>query len=162
VFNPERLITLLDQNHVRYVIIGGIAAEIHGAEQKTGDVDICYDRNADNIESLISAIKQLSPRLRGQNLPKDLPFNFDSATIKNGLNFTLSTDAGDLDLLGFVEGLGDFQDAFHASEEITLYGIACRVLNIDALIAVKRKINRPKDRAVILELEAIKALRKVT
>jgi hypothetical protein len=160
VFDPKHLITALHLNQVRYVIIGGIAAEIHGAEQKTGDFDICYDRSSDNLDAIISAISELHPKLRGKNLPESLPFQFDSQTLKSGLNFTLRTDAGDLDLLGFVQGLGEFQDAFDASEEILLYEIPCRVLKIDPLIATKRAANREKDRAMILELEAIKSLKK--
>ena len=160
MFDPQRLITALHREGVAYVIIGGVAAEIHGAEQKTGDFDLCYDRSGDNMAALVSAVSPLSPKLRGKNVPNNLPFRFDVETVNRGLNFTLKTDAGDLDRLGLIDGVGDFKAALAESEEIELYGIPCRVLKIDALIASKRAANRPKDIAVLYELEAIKVLRK--
>ena len=160
MFDPQKLITALHHHKVRYVIIGGVAAEIHGAEQKTGDFDICYDRAIDNIAALVSAISPLAPRLRGKNIPENLPFHFDVETVKRGFNFTLHTSVGDLDLLGIVDGVGEYKQALATSEEVSLYGKLCRVLSIDALIASKKAADRPKDRAVILELEAIKVLKK--
>ena len=60
MFDPQRLISALHQHRVRYVIVGGIAAEIHGTEQKTGDFNVCDDRAADNLTALVAA---LSPQL---------------------------------------------------------------------------------------------------
>ena len=159
MFDPKALIQSLHRHGVKYVIVGGVAAEIHGSEQKTGDLDICYERSDKNIEALATAISRFSARLRGVNLPASLPFRFDEPTIRMGLNCTLEATAVSLDLLGEVSGIGDYAAVYAVSEEVLLYEIACRVLSIDALIKSKRAAGRPKDIPVILELEAIKVLK---
>jgi hypothetical protein len=86
------------------VIIGGAAAAAHGSTYPTCDLDICYDRSRDNIERLAEALKPFHPRLRG--VSDELPFCFDAATITSGMNFTLTTDIGDIDLFVGVAGIG--------------------------------------------------------
>lgn len=78
----------------------------HGSAHATFDIDFCYRRSMENIEKLSSALEPFHPRLRGA--PKDLPFKFDGKTIKAELNFTLTTDLGDINFAGEVSGLGAF------------------------------------------------------
>jgi hypothetical protein len=80
---------------VAFVIVGGMAAVAQGSSLLTADLDICYQRNPANYERISLALRQFNPRLRGA--PSGLPFVLDS----------LVTDAGDLDLLGEVAGLGN-------------------------------------------------------
>ncbi len=104
----------------------------------------------ENIERLCRILQDSRP-----------PFRFDPATVKAGLNFTLSTDLGDLDLLGEVAGLGEYEGVEKASESLNLYGgLPMRVLTIEGLLAAKRAAGREKDRETILELEALLELRK--
>jgi hypothetical protein len=100
----------------------------------------------------------LHPYLRGA--PPGLPFRLDVPTLQAGLNFTLSTDLGDLDLLGEVSGVGDYQKSLAQSQEITMFGMQIRVLSLDGLIAAKRAAGRNKDQAHLLELEELKKLRE--
>jgi hypothetical protein len=99
----EQLLHTLHAAGVKFVLIGGLAAIAHGAETVTGDVDICYARDRDNPGRLVQALASFHPRLRG--VPPDLPFRLDLPTLRAGLNFTLTTDLADLDLLGEVLGL---------------------------------------------------------
>ena len=78
-------------------MIGGVAVVAHGHPRLTQDLDICYSRERGNIDRLAEALRPLHPYLRGA--PEGLPFTLDAATIRAGLNFTLRTEAGDLDLL---------------------------------------------------------------
>ena len=73
-----------------------------------------------------------------------------------GLNFTLTTDVGDIDLMGEVAGVGDYAAALAASERVELFGATFDVLTLDALIASKRAAGRPKDLLVLPELEALR------
>ena len=96
----EALRTLVDGG-VRFVIVGGAAATAHGSTQLTQDLDIVYDRAPENVDRLVGALAPLHPYLKGA--PPGLPFGFDRDTVLAGLNFTLTTDLGDLDVLGETE-----------------------------------------------------------
>jgi hypothetical protein len=154
VFAPRRLVEALAREGVAYVILGGIALTMHGSSRATFDLDICYARDRDNLRSLARALAPLHPRLR--DFPPELPFFFDEATLRTGLNFTLRCDAGDIDLLGEVPGLGVYADALGASQEETLYDTTVRILTLDGLERCKRAAGRAKD---LLDLETIAVLR---
>ena len=96
----ETLLKDLHRLDVEFVIIGGMAAVAHGSAYLTLDLDLCYSRKKENVEKLAQALASFHPRLRGA--PADLPFRLDAATLRSGLNFTLTTDVGDLDILGEV------------------------------------------------------------
>lgn len=149
----ERTLSGLLNAEVDFVIIGGFALYVRGSSQLTRDLDICYDRTRENIQRLVKAIEPYHPRLRGA--PSDLPFLFDPETIRRGLNFTLTTDLGDLDLLGEVQGIGKYRDALARSAAIELFGRKFNVLSLEGLIASKRAAGRPRDLVVIPELEAL-------
>src|SRR2546421_131494 len=94
------------------------------------------------------------PYVRGA--PPGFPFVWDARTIKAGLNFTLVTDVGWLDLLGEIVGGGGYEQLVGHSSQIDVFGIRCHVLDLDKLIEVKRAAGRPKDFEAIAELEAIR------
>jgi hypothetical protein len=150
----EKALLALASAGVRLVIVGGVAVTIHGSSYVTFDLDFCYARDPENLSRLARALGSHSPRLRGA--PEGLPFRLDERTLKAGVNFTLATDLGDIDLLGEVAGVGDYAAALAESEEVELFGATFRVLNLDALIASKRAAGRPKDLMVLPELEALR------
>ena len=145
---------MLADAQVRLVIVGGLAVTIHGSAYVTYDLDFCYARDAENLSRLTQALQPYNPRLRGA--PASLPFRFDEETLKSGLNFTLTTDLGDLDLLGEVTGIGDYTAALATSTPVELFGHDFNVLTLEALIASKRAAGRPKDLLVLPELEALR------
>jgi predicted nucleotidyltransferase len=154
----EALVPLLAEAEVEFVLIGGLAAVVHGSAYVTYDLDVCYGRSADNVERLCRALAAVHPTLRGA--PKDLPFRLDTATVSAGLNFTLETDLGALDLLGEVQPLGGYTELASQSDETELFGRRIKVLTLEALIRTKRAAGRRKDLLVIPELEALLELRK--
>lgn len=99
-------LSLLRTGGVRFIIVGGVAGNIRGAARATFDLDLVYARDREDIRRLVDALKPHSPYLRGA--PPGLPFTFDERTVRNGLNFTLTTSLGDLDLLGEVAGGGTY------------------------------------------------------
>ena len=149
----ERLLQTLATGEVEYILIGGLAANAHGAIRTTRDVDVVYARSRVNLERLEQALAPLRPYLRGA--PPGLPFRLDVATLESGLNFTLTTDIGELDLLGEITGGGRYEDLLADSETLDLFGVNCRCLRLDALIRVKRAAGRPKDFEAVAELEAL-------
>ena len=151
--NLKKLITCLANHQVEFVVIGGVAATVHGSAYVTYDLDICYGRDAENLARMAKALAPYHPRLR--DMPDDLPFFWDERTLRRGLNFTLKTDLGDIDLLGEVAGIGDFEQALASSILVQLFGVECAVLSLEALIKAKRAADRPKDHLVLPELEAL-------
>lgn len=149
----EKQTKLLGKFEVECVIVGGVAATLHGAEIPTTDIDVCYARSTSNLERLAAALQSVHARLR--NAPEDIPFLLDVETLKRGLNFTFITDIGNLDLLGEVRGVGYYEDVVADSVSAELFGYRFAVIDIGKLIEAKRAAGRPKDLIAIPELEAI-------
>ena len=156
----DETIRILNDAGVEFVIIGGVAMGLQGSAHLTGDIDFCYARTVKNMERLAAALAAYHPALRGA--PPGLPFQFDAKTIASGLNFTLSTDLGDLDFLGEVSGLGSFQEVRAASDTKDISGIKCSVLSVEGLIKSKTAAGRPRDLYVLPELRALSELKRKT
>jgi hypothetical protein len=101
----------------------------------------------------VTALDSFNPYPRGA--PAGLPFRWDRVTLERGLNFTLITSIGDVDLLGEIPGGGGYQDLRPDAVEITLFQTKCLCLSLSQLIRAKRAAGRPKDFEVLAELEAI-------
>ncbi len=157
MFDAPTILRQLNDHQVKYVLIGGIAMRAQGSAHVTDDLDICYSRSPDNVRKLAEALEPLHPYLRGA--PMGLPFRLDAPTILAGLNFTLTTDRGSLDVLGEVKGIGTFEQVDAQSEPRTMFGLPVRVLSLDGLLASKKAAGRLKDRNHILELEELKKMR---
>jgi predicted nucleotidyltransferase len=151
--NFQGLLPLLVRNSVRFIVIGGGAAIAHGSARATYDVDVVYARDLENLNRLATALQPHQPYLRGA--PPGLPFQWDVWTLQSGLNFTLTTDLGDLDLLGEVAGGGTYDKLVGASEELNAFGVRCRFVTLEKLIELKRAAGRPKDLEAVAELQAI-------
>jgi hypothetical protein len=147
------LLRILSVGGVRYIVIGGVAASLHGALRTTLDLDVVYARDLENVRRLVAALAPYNPYLRGA--PAGLPFHLDVDTINRGLNFTLTTRLGDLDLLGEVTGGGGFEQLMPSAEPMTIEGHECWLVSLPKLIALKRAAGRPKDREALAELEAL-------
>lgn len=143
----------LHEAGVEVILIGGLAGIAHGAARVTFDVDVVYRRTPENIARLATALAPYSPYLRGA--PPGLPFRFDPPTINRGLNFTLLTDLGALDLLGEVTGGGSYEKLLPHTDKLELLGIVCRCVKLETLIHLKRAAGRPKDFEAIAELEIL-------
>ena len=149
----EGLIRRLAESRVEFILVGGVAAILHGSARVTFDVDAVYSRSDCNIERLAAALAPLKPYLRGA--PLHLPFFFNVETIRRGLNFTLETTLGDLDLLGEVTGGGTYEELLRFSSSVSLFGHECRCVTLEKLIELKRAAGRPKDNEILAELQAL-------
>ena len=148
------VLAALQAEGVDFIVVGGLAANAHGAIRTTRDIDVVYSREAANLARLARALAPYSPYLRGA--PPGLPFRLDEETLRMGLNFTLTTSLGELDLLGDVTGGGTFEDLLPHTRELELFGRHYRVLDLPTLIRVKRAAGRPKDFEALAELELIR------
>jgi len=147
------LIRQLTENEVEFIIVGGAAATAHGSARLTLDLDVVYSRSATNISRIVKALQPLQPYLRGA--PPGLPFEWSVETVQKGLNFTLTTKLGALDLLGEIIGGGGYDQLLAETIQIEVGGQKCLCLGLERLIQVKRAAGRPKDLETIAELERI-------
>jgi hypothetical protein len=146
--------TLLDAE-VRFVLIGGLAAQVHGSPSLTIDVDICYALDQANLERLATAIHALAAFHRG--LPPGVQAPLDDKALRAGDVFTLTTRYGDLDLLAHPDPGLEFEALHQRSIGAQVLGVEVRVASLGDLMDMKRAAGRPKDR---IELEILGALRE--
>ncbi len=102
---------------------------------------------------LVEALGQHSPYPRGA--PRGLPFQWDVRTLENGLNFTLTTSLGEIDLLGEITAGGSYDDLLPHSTRVDLFGASHQIIDLEELIRVKRAVGRPKDFEALAELELL-------
>jgi predicted nucleotidyltransferase len=154
----KSLLEVLAQADVQFILIGGVAANLHGSARATFDIDIVYARSRENFAAIALALAPLAPYLRGA--PPGLPFRLDEKTLAHGLNFTLTTALGDLDLLGEVAGGGTYENLLTKSMWTKIDGLSIRCATLDQLIFLKNAAGRPKDFESVAELRAIKEERE--
>jgi hypothetical protein len=155
-----KIAELFERYGVEFIVLGGEAAVLHGSPLATFDTDLCYRRTPENLRRLANALHEIHPTLRGA--PADLPFRLDAESLALGANFTFETDYGPLDLLGWVEPLGTFENLLDRQETVDVGSLRLQVIGLDDLITIKRHIRRPKDQAALFQLAAIKQLRENT
>jgi len=149
----DKLLPLLVNGGIEFILIGGVAGIVHGSARVTYDVDIVYHRSKGNLESISKLLRPLSPYLRGA--PPGLPFTLDLPALRHGLNFTLTTKLGDLDLLGEVVGGGNYRELLPHTFLVEAFGVKFGCVDLPTLIKLKRAAGRPKDLESIAELQAL-------
>jgi len=156
-FDPAAILEVLIRQDVRFVLIGGVAAQALGSPSITGDLDICYARDHDNLERLADALADLAAVRRG--LPTEAPRMppLDARTLRAGGLFTLTTRYGDFDILATPDPGLDYQQLVERATTARVHGASIPVASLADLIAMKRAAGRPKDR---IELEILGALRE--
>jgi hypothetical protein len=112
----EALFATLQRHDVAFIVVGGAAAIAHGSARLTLDLDIVYERSQTNLDRLVTALVPYKPYLRG--VPPGLPFLWDRQTLARGLNFTLETSLGNIDLLVEMAGGGGYQDLLPGAVEL--------------------------------------------
>ncbi len=153
-----RIVAGLRDAGVEHVVIGGLAANVHGSARITADVDICYDPAPENRERLARLLAGWHAYMRG--VEPGLPFTMDARMLRDCPVMTLVTDVGDVDVMDRVAGVGEYPAVRAASVQAAVAGVPTRVLALDALIAAKRAAGRRKDREALLELEALREERR--
>jgi len=148
------LLTRLNKEGVKFVIIGGFASVVHGCTLVTQDIDICCEFTPENLLLLQKAIADLNPVHR--MTPEKVKLDLTQENCKNYKNLYLDTYLGQLDCISYVQGIGNFEKVTKLSQIIEAEYLKFHVLTIDALIDAKKAMNRPHDHEAIVQLKAIK------
>jgi hypothetical protein len=144
----ERVLTTLARHKVRYLVVGGIAAILHGWPGATADFDLLGAFDKRNFSRLAAALRELGASGEG--------WDGSPGTIGAATAWSLETDAGPVDLLFVLEPWGTYEDLRPEAVGIPGFGITIPVVSLDALIGLKRALGRPKDLRVALELEDLR------
>ena len=155
IFDPLKLLDVLDRHVVRFVMIGGLAGRLWGSPTVTNDLDICHARDRANLRRLAEALRETGARLRG--VAEDVPFLLDDRTLAAADHFTFVTDAGNLDCLGTPAGTKGYDDLSRTAEPMEIGDRTVQVAAIEDLIRMVLAAGRPKDR---IEAEILGAVRE--
>lgn len=152
------LLAALTAGGVDFVVVGGIAAVLHGSPTITHDLDIVFENSPDNRERLGTVLTGLGAKPFG--IDDELPFSADARTLDRIQLLTLETFAGRIDVMHPPAGSPSYDDLRSAARLTEIEGIDRKVpvAAIDDLIAMKRAAGRSKDLTAVVELEAIKRL----
>lgn len=154
-YDPLPLIERLIQCGVEFVIIGGVAATLQGAELPTTDLDVMYSRDRQNLANLAAALQSLDVRLRGA---EDLKVTVDAILLRNGDAFTFATALGDFDIMATATGAPLYDELAKRATIVKMATYQVKVAGLDDLIAMKRSTGRAKD---VLKLAELLELRKL-
>ena len=141
----EALFACLDRHGVQYVLIGGLAAVLHGSPLPTLDADICPSTNPDNLERLAAALDELDARIRTPDAIDGVAFPRDAVFLSRIALLNLVTRAGDVDLAFTPAGTAGFPDLSERAIPMIIQGVTVLVAALDDVIRSKQAANRPKD-----------------
>jgi len=144
-FQPEAILRVLLRQRVDFVLIGGVAATLHGSNLRTGDLAICPARDPANLERLAGALREMGARVRAAGAPEGIPFACDGEFLARVELLNLVTSFGDFDLTFEPAGTGGYEDLWTSRIEFDLDGLAVPVAALEDVIRSKEAAGRPKD-----------------
>ena len=154
--SPERILTILDKHEVRFVLIGALAARLHGFPRLTADADITPAGDPANLKALAKALRELHAKVYTESVPEGLAFDCSAVTLGRAAMWNLVTDAGRIDIAFKPAGTNGFSDLVSSAEKFKAYGVVFLAASIDDIIRSKEAAGRPKDREDVVILRAMK------
>lgn len=145
----EAIIACLNRHQVRYILIGGLAAVLHGSPQVTFDADICPETDLENLDRLAAALREMGARVRASDAPEGLPFACDARFLARVQLLNLVTRHGDLDLSFLPSGTDGYPDLARHASSMTIKGQPITVAALEDIIRSKEAAGRPKDQAAL-------------
>jgi hypothetical protein len=152
---PQELFDTLARHHVDYVLIGGLAATLHGSSALTNDADICPAPSRDNLERLADALRDMDSRIRSDPESDGVAFSLDADFLARMNLVNLTTRFGDFDIAFRPSGSLGYDDLVQRATEVAIDGTIVPVASLADIIRSKEVANRPKDRATLPILYAL-------
>jgi predicted nucleotidyltransferase len=154
-FRPEEILAALNRHGVRYVLIGGFAAVIHGSPYVTTDVDVVPLAEPDNVAQLSDALRELNARVWTSADPDGLAFEHDAESLARSATWNLVTDHGRLDVAFRPSGTAGYDDVARGAVRLKILGIDVDVASLADVVRSKEAAGREKDRLVLPVLRRI-------
>lgn len=152
--NPEALLATLTRLGVRFVLVGGLASNVHGYDRTTDDVDVTPARDVENLRRLARALTELGAQWRVPDLVHGVPATWDERSFKQP-SLTLVTKVGFLDLAFEPDGTGGYVDLVVAAKSRQVLGVTVVVAALPDIIRSKTAANRPKDHDALPDLRRL-------
>ncbi|MFN2523022.1 MAG: hypothetical protein ABR614_06895 [Mycobacteriales bacterium] len=159
-FDGAAIIAALERQEVRFLVIGGFAAIVHGSPLLTNDVDVVPDDERDNLTRLSAALTELDAKIRAAELDEPLPFNHDATSLAAGRIWNLTTKHGDLDITFTPSGTRGYHDLKRDAVEVVLRGTTVRLASLADIVRSKEAAGRDKDRRALPVLRELLALQR--
>ena len=144
-FDPEEILKALARSQVRYVLVGAVAARLQGFPRLTADADITPARDADNLQRLCTALRDLDSRVYTESAPEGLPFSCEPGTLARAKVWNLITRAGRLDVIFEPSGTGGYDDLAASAVAFEAFGLEVRAASLADILRSKLASNRPQD-----------------
>jgi hypothetical protein len=151
----QSLLAALAENNIDFIVVGGVAAVLHGAPVVTQDLDIVHSRESENSIRLLTLLVQLEARYRGQ--PRGRVLRPSAEEIRGRWHLNLMTSLGPLDLLCEIADDEGYEELIGHTVLFSDGELKFAVLTLEKLIEIKKKTGRAKDRlALPLLIAALK------
>ena len=157
VFDPLRIVAVLTKHRVAFVLVGAIAAGLHGFARATADADITPATDRANLKRLTAALQSMNARVFTESVPQGLPFEFDERSLAKATMWNLVTDAGRLDIVFEPSGTRGYDDLMKAAVKFDIDGNVVHAASLVDIIRSKEAADRPQDRVDVLALRAMLA-----
>ena len=162
--DTERILRTLTNHRVRFVLVGGVAAIVHGFSGSTFDLDAVPDVGTANLNRLGRTLLELGAVVYADPSRRDLAadgkppeadgFGYTAEGLRNEAVWHLTSTAGMVDIARAIDGVGGYRDLSRLKR--TVFGITIEVASLDHIIASKRAVARPKDLRLLSELERLR------
>ncbi len=156
-FRPQEILRVLDEHGVRYVLIGGLAAVLHGAPHVTTDVDVVPEDGQANLQRLSAALRDLDARIRTTGEPEGIPFDPSAESLSRVRVWNLQTSRGDLDITFEPSGTRGYDDLRRDVVRMEVRGIDVPVASLADVVRSKEAAGRARDRAALPALRELLA-----
>jgi hypothetical protein len=142
VSDPRRIFAALDAHHVEYVVVGGLAVQVHGHVRMTNDIDLIAAPNRENMRRLADALNELGAKVLNEGSEGT---TIDARMLPRATLWQFATAAGDIDVLHDAPGAASFEELRARALEVPLGGLRIPFAGRDDLISMKRASGRPVD-----------------
>ncbi len=159
-FDPERLIRALSRHRVKFILIGALAARLHGFPRLTADADITPASDRRNLERLAAALKDLDAKVYTDSIPEGLAFDRSADALKRASIWNLVTNAGRLDIAFVPAGTTGYEDLAKGAERFEAFGVRFLAASLDDIIRSKEATGRAKDEDDVVILQALRRVTK--
>jgi hypothetical protein len=141
-YDPERIFAALEARRVSYVVVGGLAVQVHGHTRMTNDLDLIPEPTPENLARLANVLNELDARVLSEGSET---IAIDAGMLPRATLWQFATPAGDIDVLHDAPGAAAYADLRARALEVRLGELTIPFASREDLIRMKRAAGRPVD-----------------
>lgn len=158
----EEVLRDFQKERVKYVVVGGIALNLHGSLRNTADLDILVEMSDENLRKIVSILQRHGYRVRQPVDPLQIA---NAETRKNWIHnkhmkaFNFFKDRGLKEVDIIIDSPVSYKAASGKAKKIKIDDLVLPLISINHLIKMKQPTGRDIDRLDVAELKKIKKLK---